>query len=575
MAKQSKPTRAEKDLTHVLIQTQAGQSIISKNSYVWVKAGEKTAAKKLVDDLKPGDQVLETNSRVSVTLNELKDALKEHNREYQIAHGLLHTQDPQTGEYKPRLQHYLQKALAARNLDLTDKEDKRKAIELIKERLQTVGDFTDNWFGKEKPTGFKEDPKRTDSAIEKWLSGETIAPSSPLALRALRKLNPKLFTEIFGEGSKITSSTVSYAESPVIWAHKTINKAHADLRVWREGRNVTRDDQDVDLTNHDDDDKTKTPKKGKDEVLLAQRKIIHDTLIKPLYDKIDTQHGFVLVKNVREIPTATARTTKTTGLPITPSLPRGVMHADKTPLPKGIETTDYARLTGEYWALKVTLAKILAKNDIPAPRGADKGGVALGILDYTNFRKLGLKVRVFGAEFATPEVFFNNIMGKVEDGTFDAQHDLAKGTTKQLIDRYFHVQQINPVRHAVETVYSNYKQLYDQAAGRVPVDPRLPQTLADAVKKINKYAVPIFPYQLTAMRVAPAQLDKLASDMKKLIEDTINQEVKGKPTKITAPIMINYKPTDLEQDLKKHSGIDHTQIENIRTIYEKELTTKK
>ena len=229
MAKQPKLTRAEKDLTHVLIQTQAGQSIISKNSYVWVKTGEKTAAKKLVDDLKPGDQVLETNSRVSVTLNELKDALKEHNREYQIAHDLLHIQDAQTGEYKPRLQHYLQKALAAKNLDLTDKEDKRKAIELIKERLQTVGDFTDNWFGKEKPTGFKEDPKRTESAIEKWLSGETIAPSSPLALRALRKLNPKLFTEIFGSGSKITASTLSYSESPVIWAHKTINKAHTDL----------------------------------------------------------------------------------------------------------------------------------------------------------------------------------------------------------------------------------------------------------------------------------------------------------------------------------------------------------
>lgn len=327
-----KPTRAEKTVSHVQIQTFGGNTILPVNSEVWVKAGE-FAVKKRAADVKPNDLVLEQNTRAEVSLQQIKEALLKDDAQYRMAHLQLHHY-PMGGKQVTRLQAFLHHVLGQNKLDsakLGEGDNRQKAMQLVSNRLRELEARSQTIFGSLKKTIFK----RRDETIGRWLSGETVLPSEPQVLRALRKFDSAKFDELFGSPKQLKGAKAGLEAKPLLQAHAFWKTVHSALRNWRAGfsdRAIASENEAFKVPDEQaakPGEKKPDSKPGRGSLSLeAQRKLVLERLIKPIQQEVDKQYKFIRVKKVVPLKPGQERQEKT-GLGEPSPMPKGVVSAGK------------------------------------------------------------------------------------------------------------------------------------------------------------------------------------------------------------------------------------------------------
>ncbi|MFH1779637.1 MAG: hypothetical protein ABH803_00635 [Candidatus Micrarchaeota archaeon] len=271
---------AKEKLKHFEIDTHAGKAILNNKTSVWVKTSEGEVAKKKVEHLTEGDQILSRNAKIRTSLDEIKEVLKKENLAYRKAHDTLHTSD------KTRLQEFLFHIHSLSEQELEDKEKRDNAVSVIKERLDKVNARADRIYGDKKTLNLT----RSNQAIDSWINGKTVLPRDLQTLRILHHLNPEKFEEYFGDPNEIKKGE----KGSVGWAHSFWMKNHQTLVRWLNGLGLAK-------TNTEQFEIPSKLKK-KSESLEEQRQVVYDKLIKPLWQEILPPFSFVRVKGITEVP---------------------------------------------------------------------------------------------------------------------------------------------------------------------------------------------------------------------------------------------------------------------------------
>ena len=456
MAKQKeKLTRAQKETTHALIQTYGGNTILPLDSKVWVKVGD-AAAEKLVRDLKPDDRVLAGNTKVTVTLEQVKQALLEDDPTYRAAHGLLHVYDQTTKTFQPKLKQFLEHTAKKEGLtdaDLQTASGKQLAIEHIKKRLTKVTTKTKG----------KLDVSRSHAAISEWLSGETLLPSDPKTLRALRLLNRNKFDELFGRPTELKVKTdLQRRVNPLLWAHKEYTGAHQTLTNWVAGFS----NRALNDSPKNDEDETPLVKRKSvrtREELATQREIIQTKYIAPIIEQVDVQHAFLRVTQVKPISNATTKTTQ--ALQSTaPTLTKGVLLSSKVnPTEIGIKTTTYGKIEREYTALTRLLEELTAQKaksylvNLPDRTMPLSGNVLVDVIlayEHAQMHNTPLSDQYIINPLTSQEVklpvdiladVYKKFISDFHSGHLDKINNLPEGTMAKVYSRLLELKGKNPV----------------------------------------------------------------------------------------------------------------------------------
>lgn len=479
----AKPTRAEKQITHVQIQTHGGNTLVPKGSFVWTLLGKK-AAQKRAEDVIPGDKVLEINTSVSVSLDEIKSALLQDDLAYKIAHERLYIKPAGEEKHSTRLQEYLLSALEEKHgiarEELSGKEKLAEASELIENMLAKAERKGNALFGPEKTVKLS----RSNATVRDWLAGKTVLPDDPYTLRLLAGLHPERFEQLFGKPRDLTADKrgETTEKHPLLWAHDQWAITHQVLMNWVSGfsQKALESGSEEIVIPGEEEEKIKAeqnaPSAAEKRRLDEQRRIVYDRLIKPIFEKVSKEHAFVRVKGLKPVSTAEAGREKQAGITQGPTLPKGVLVATKID-PKeelDIETTDFGSLYREHAILRHTLIKVLDQIPINVEGEAEQGfGMGLVTLletrDELEKAKPEGRAMLVGAPHGAQRTriltneraksILNGVLENLTGGTIDSLYDLPAGSLLKIFERGSRIRDRLPVAQRAREVNALKMQL--------------------------------------------------------------------------------------------------------------------
>ncbi|HLD62409.1 MAG TPA: hypothetical protein VI875_00920 [Candidatus Norongarragalinales archaeon] len=387
---------AEKPPEYYAVSTFGGNSILHGQTPVWTVVEDKAVMKR-AEDLKPGDKVLSVNTPVKVSLEDIKNALRQDDLKYKLAHANLHAYSQNHGKEIPRLQAFLSAALQKGGFEPSELEDEKK--------LSKAVDFIYNQLEKteQRARGINPaktwDVSRSKPAIREWITGETVLPKDSATLRALRRLNSQKFDELFGPEKLLKQGE----ESPLLWAHKHWSTTHSVLRNWIAGfspKALASEGERFEIPTEEE----LASKQGKEagdsrehKSFAEERRLVYEKLVKPLWEATPTtpekamQYAFVRVRNITPVQKEKGKTK-----PNAPVLSKGVVTATKTnPAELGMETTTFGNLEQEYQILfhmtKKMLDNQLVRRLDNSNQPAVETGHGLAILNAMTFESFAPK----------------------------------------------------------------------------------------------------------------------------------------------------------------------------------------
>src|SRR3989344_632846 len=302
MAKETRRERQSKEMSHAVISTFAGVTRLPLGTKVWTKTPD-GAVEKLVSDLEPGDKVLERNTRIRLSLDDIKSALLKGSVAYRAAHAQLY-HVPAEGEPTYKFRESLLSSLEHHGIDRNRLEERgglKQAVDLIHRRLMAA----ERVAGNLKIAGV--DIARSKSQIARWLHGEVALPENPLTLRLLHGLHPAGFAKFFGNRSNVVPRE-KRADSALYYAHDHWKISHSTLTNWIGGfsEKALESGKDSFEMPTEEETRRKDEKSARGDAkklreLADQRRLIYSELINPIYEQVDTQHAFVAVKHIAPI----------------------------------------------------------------------------------------------------------------------------------------------------------------------------------------------------------------------------------------------------------------------------------
>ena len=469
---------SEPRVTHVLVKTFGGNTILPHDSWVWAKAGG-VAVRKRVTDLRPGDKVLERNTSVNVSLGEIKRALLEDDVEYRKAHEELHTPDG-----RPKLQAFLQRALARNGFgqsELNNPAKFREAVGFIARRLGRADRLAGALYGERHTVRLK----RGEDAIADWINGKTVLPADPKTLRMLRGLDRQAFDEIFGPKSELSpNERPNAAEHPVLWAHDFWQTTHQTLRSWVSGFTPQATGESGEPTDSTRVDITRPRTEPPGRSFAKQRQLVYDRLITPIHESIGEEHAFTRVKDVSLLTAREARAQTSPPHKGGPTLSRGVLPADKgRPSRLGLQEATVGDLLRQSGTMTLLARNLLEHADLPPEvegDGIGKSLLALQLLDgvheypegrdYIQLRAADGDSRAQG-RLTRPqfEQALKGLSGQIVGGVIDARAGLPKGTTLKLLQHRVSIKNNIPdsVAQANRGVYAGFEAHKTRAAAFV------------------------------------------------------------------------------------------------------------
>ncbi|MBU1197770.1 hypothetical protein KJ765_04655 [Candidatus Micrarchaeota archaeon] len=326
-------TRAERSMTHAIVETHGGNTILALNNRVWVKVGDRVMEKQVVD-LQRGDKVLERAPHVRLSLNAIQEALLREDAAYQADHRTLHEYEPGTGTPIPKLQQFL---LDTAGLTRTQVSNSRSALEAarnIRTRIYNLGTRSRNLSTKWwhiTPQALE----RSERSITSWITGQTVLPSDPRLLRLLRTFDVPRFERLFMIRKSQLKHSDSSAPTDLLRAHRSWRTSHQTLTRWISGFSrhaIATGNEEFELPSEEqtrERDEASSGIPAQREKLAEQRRLIYERLITPVYERArDTQYGFTAVKGIQRISTAHARQQTPRSVP-RPLLPRGVLITER------------------------------------------------------------------------------------------------------------------------------------------------------------------------------------------------------------------------------------------------------
>lgn len=511
----AKKQRMQTPSTHATVVTHGGTTILPLERRVWVAVGEQ-AARKLVRDLKPGDLVLERNTRASVSLEQIHEALLQHNLLYQQAHRSLYFQ-PETGGARPRLQEFLFRAMKNRyglnNLDSSEAE-MAQARKTIAARLSKAEKIAARLFAGTKTARLE----RAEQTVGNWLAGETVLPSNPEALLLLRNIDRENFDNLFGKREETRPSKIrTLQETPLLWAHRHWQTVHAALTSWVSGFSQKPPSRTKEFEVPEESDlPAKPPEAAKKGISLAEeRRLVYDTLLQPIQQKVSTEFSFMRVKEVQ--PISSTHATPKEGGAAAPKLSKGIVIAEKGAELSAIRAraTNFKAIKRQQLILGHFVERILDTYHLTRgtkPSVSGFGPILLGFLaNIDEIRSTpGKAIRaivkteatgdqIVSFDFRVPEVesLLATLLSQMRDGVLDEKHGLEKGTALKLFERHAMLSKSIPV----EREYNKMQQLKQHSLsklhdatekGKVLAQSDkddINQQIAQLARRVNEYGI--------------------------------------------------------------------------------------
>ncbi|MBI5036129.1 hypothetical protein HZC09_02185 [Candidatus Micrarchaeota archaeon] len=357
-------TPKEERITHYLVETYGGNTLLGAGTRVWAKVGDKVAQKR-VEHVVPGDKVFSSNTRVNVNLNQIIRALHEDDAEYRLAVEHLYVRPPaENARPFTRLQEYLFSTLEPKygRAQLENQQGLNQAVEEIQAKFRSLkGKISKT--SRKPPADFEtafSSISRSDQAVRNWLSGETVLPNNQHTIRLLEMLAPVRFKQVFGTSSvELKKGKEACA---LLWAHNHWETAHKILRNWVSGfSQIALSEEGRFEIPYESGSESRVRRSRS---FADERRVVYDRLIKPILEQVTKEYGFIRVREVKPVSYASAEGAKKNAGPV---LSKGVVPAEKIdPEEFGISKTSYGGLQRQNVVLEEFLLNAL--KDIPLPR---------------------------------------------------------------------------------------------------------------------------------------------------------------------------------------------------------------
>ncbi len=370
-----KKTRSiEREPSHVLIHTYAGQTIQPLEGRVLVEAAG-AAVEKRVGDLQPGDKVLERGRKAKVSVREIMAELLKKDAEYQAAHAQLYHYPEGSAEPRTRFSSFLHQLLRERGVE-PELGVRGKKIEAARTIMEILGAQQRKYAGRLKAITGRELPKitRTRRAVEEWLTGKTRLPNDPTVMRLLSGVNPTKFKELFGSARNfVQREGRPLEEYPPLWAAKHLHDAHDAVRVSLAGMSekaITAEGGEVEIPSEQEAkrrDEKSTTSTDRRAYLARIRWLIFNRYLRPIQTEVDREHRFIAIKSLKRI---VAGGKKGEGIPKGPVLSKGVVASGKVDadVAAQLEIRDMKSLYRERMALTHILERAFGRMQIPLPK---------------------------------------------------------------------------------------------------------------------------------------------------------------------------------------------------------------
>ena len=462
----ARETKADRTISHALLKTAGGNSIASMDGPAWVAAGKKAVLTR-VADLKPGDRILEMNTKVEVSLAEMKAALLREDPEYRLAHmRLFHYPEGKTTPIT-KLQQFLHTILAKRGIRPGSREGTSEAVSTIQSRLVEI----EEKIRKRRKTT-QTHISRVRDTIEDWLNGTTVLPSDTLTLRALRRLDQAEFDRIFGkprELAPLPNEQLDPQKHPLLWAHFSRNDTHLTLANYVTSaaqRTVMPEGERFVLPTEEEaaEADARSALNHADALRRArQRNLIYYRFILPISQRVNRTYTFNVVKEIIPLSVNAAKRERGPKVESHP-LPRGIVQSRRLPEPVAEKFPEMSvkELYRQRMALSIILQRALDAVPFKSVAGGQRGiGNAVNTLLFSMGEQPVLKESYYSTTIHSAEgdkqlvfrreearIAIEKTLSMLANNELDRQQGLAPGTLMKIYERMKEFTGVNPaIKH--------------------------------------------------------------------------------------------------------------------------------